>query len=298
MKLPRGVLYMAASALGFSGMAMLVKVASARLPTGEIVLARGVVTLALSYAMLWRARLPPPAPWGAQRGRLLLRGLLGFAGLSTYYAALAHLPVGEAVTLQQTVPLLTALLAWWLLGERIGASTLVAIATGIAGVLLIVHPSGAGADALGIACALASAVTSALAYVTVRTLARTEHPLVIVFYFPLVATPLSIPWAAASWVTPDALEVLLLIAIGATTQVGQVFLTLALTVERAGRVLSVNYLQIVFAMLLQLAVFGAVPPAETLAGAALIIGGTLVVSRSASRGAPAVTPPQGRGAAP
>lgn len=283
VKLSRGVLYMAASALGFSMMSMLVKVASERLPTGEIVLARAVVTLALSYLMIARAGLPPPAPWGTQRAGLLLRGVLGFGGLATYYAALARLPLADTTTLQNTIPLITALLGWWVLGERIGASTGIALACGVGGVLLIVHPSGAGIDPAGVAIALASAVCSSIAYVTVRQLARTEHPLVIVFYFPLVATPLAIPWAAAEWVTPSGLEVLLLVAIGIATQIGQVFLTMGLAVERVGRATSVNYLQIVFAMGWQLAVFGDAPELSTIAGAALIIAGTAAVASVASR---------------
>jgi hypothetical protein len=50
VKLPRAVVYMLASAFAFSVMSMLVKVASAdaALPTGENVLARGVVTLVAS----------------------------------------------------------------------------------------------------------------------------------------------------------------------------------------------------------------------------------------------------------
>jgi drug/metabolite transporter (DMT)-like permease len=277
VKLSRGVLYMAASAFGFSAMTMLVKVASVRLPTGEIVLARSVVTLVLSYAMLARARLP--SPWGTQRGRLAIRGLLGFGGLAGYYGAVVRLPLADATTLQHVVPLVTALLAWWLLGERVGASAVIAIACGLAGVLLIVHPSGSGLDPFGVALALGGAVCSSFAYVTVRQLARTEHALVIVFYFPLVATPLAIPWAAAAWVTPTAVEILLLVAVGLATQVGQVFLTLGLAAERVGRATSVGYLQIVFAIGWQLAIFGDAPEAATLAGAALIIAGTLAVAR-------------------
>jgi drug/metabolite transporter (DMT)-like permease len=120
--------------------------------------------------------------------------------------------------------------------------------------------------------------------VTVRQLSRTEHALVIVFYFPLVAAPLSIPWAAVAWVTPTPVELLLLVAMGVATQIGQVFLTMALSLEGAGRTTSVGYLQIVFAIGWQLAVFGAAPPAATLAGAALIIGGTLAVARVSSAG--------------
>jgi drug/metabolite transporter (DMT)-like permease len=285
--LSRGVVYMAASALGFSAMSVLVKIASFTLPTGEIVLARGVVTLALSYAMVVRADLPP---WGNQKGRLVVRGLLGFGGLTCYYGAIAHLPLADATTIQNTTPLLTAVLAWWILREQVGWSTAVAIACGIGGVLMIVHPSGSGLDPIGLAFALGAASCSAIAYVTVRQLARTEHPLVIVFYFPLVATPLAIPWAVADWVTPSALDWVLLAGIGITTQIGQVFLTMGLMIERAGRATSVGYLQVIFAMIWQTVLFDDAPPLLSLAGAALIIAGTLAVAK-AGKAAPALPPP-------
>src|SRR5262249_8646294 len=100
----RGVLYMAASALGFSAMSLLVKLASFRLPTGEIVLARAAITLGLSYLMVRRAGLHT---WGNEHRRLVFRGFLGFGGLSFYYAALARLQLADATILQNTVPLLT-----------------------------------------------------------------------------------------------------------------------------------------------------------------------------------------------
>jgi len=276
----RGVVYMALSALGFSLMALLVKLAGRHLPTGELVLARAAITLVISYAMVRRASL---SPWGKRRAGLFGRGLLGFAGLGTYYLALAHLSLADATTLQNTQPLITALLAWWLLDERVGWGAAFAIACGIGGVLLVVHPGfGANASTFGIAVALASAVISAIAYVTVRQLATTEDPLVIVFYFPLVATPLAIPWAIADFVWPSPLDWLLLVGLGISTQIGQVFLTKALAIERAGRATSVGYLQICFAVIWQLVIFGETPAIGTLAGAALIIGGTAVVARTAT----------------
>lgn len=288
MKLSRGVLYMAASAFGFSVMAMLVKLASARLPTSEIVFARALITLGISYGMVRRAGL---APWGNQRLSLVLRGLLGFGGLTGYYIAITRLPLADATILQNATPLLTAVLAWWLLGEDIGWPTALAIACSIAGVTLIVRPTGDGLDPIGVGAGLCAVTCSSIAYVTVRKLVRTEHPLVIVFYFPLVATPLALPWALTSFVMPQPIDWLLLVALAAATQVGQVFLTQALAIERASRATTVGYLQVVFAMGWQLAVFGEPPTAWTLGGASLILGGTLLVARVTSRrkarGAPA-----------
>jgi drug/metabolite transporter (DMT)-like permease len=273
----RAAAYMATSAFGFSVMAMLVKLASRELPTGEIVLVRAVVTLGLS---VWLVRRAGISPWGARRGRLVLRGVLGFSGLAFYYLSLARLPLAEATTLQNVVPVITALLAWRLLGERVGWAGAFALACGLGGVLLVARPfSHAGGDPVGIACALAAALASAAAYTTVRELSRTEHPLVIVLYFPLIATPLAIPWAASNFVAPSVAGWLMLLGIGAATQVGQVFLTKGLAIERAGRATAMGYLQIVFAIGWQLCVFGDAPSTWTLAGASLIIAGTLAVSR-------------------
>ena len=281
----RGVLYLAASALGFSIMALLVKLASERyhVPTGEIVLSRAAVTLVLSYLMLRRRDL---SPWGHDRMKLLGRGLVGSCALACFYSSIARLPLADATVLQNTTPLVTALLAWWLLDERVGWPTALAIACGLGGVVLVVQPGGHGADLGGTALALGGATCSAIAYVTVRQLSRTEHPLVIVFYFPLVATPLAIPWAAWDFVVPSPIELGLLVAIGVVTQMAQVFVTLGLSLERAGPATSIGYLQVCFAMIWQLVVFGQEPALGTLAGAALIITGTLVVSTRAARTAP------------
>lgn len=289
MKLPRAVLYMAASAFGFSAMAMFVKVASARLPTGEIVLARAVVTLVVSYVMVVRAGLHP---WGTNKRGLMVRGALGFAGLSCYYLSLAHLPLADATVIQQTVPVITAVIAWFVLRESIGWPTAFAIACGVAGVALVVRPSGAGLDPFGVIVGLVAALTASTAYVTVRQLARTEHPYVIVFYFPLVSTPLIVPWAAATWVTPSATDWLVLLMVGLSTQVGQVFMTKALAIERAGKVTSLGYLQIAFAIGWQWTLFGAAPTVWTLGGAALIVLGTLAVSGAG--GSPSRTPTSSR----
>ena len=109
-----------------------------------------------------------------------------------------------------------------------------------------------------------------------------EHPLRIVFYFPLVATPLAIPWAAADFVMPSAYDWLYLVGIGITTQFAQVFLTMGLSVERAGRATSVGYIQICFAIVWQITLFGQTPAVGTIVGAALIIAGTVAVSATCS----------------
>jgi drug/metabolite transporter (DMT)-like permease len=279
---PLGLRYMALGAFWFSVMSLLVKAVGARLPSMEVVLARAVVTLVLSWLLLRRARV---SPWGTQPRRLLVRGFLGFGGLTCFYYGLTHLPIADATVLQYTNPVFTALLAAVLLGEHVSRRELVATLASFAGVVLVARPSVlAGASAslptLPVMVALLGALLSASAYVAVRSMGTSEHPLVVVFYLPLVSVPLALPAVIPVWVWPTPLEWVGLLAVGGSTQIAQIYMTKGLQLERAGRATAVGYLQVVFAGLWGLLFFGEQPTAWTAAGTALVLGGTLLLARA------------------
>ncbi|HUF51241.1 MAG TPA: DMT family transporter [Longimicrobiales bacterium] len=278
--LSRGLRYMIAAAFFFSLMSLLVKVAGLRLPSQQIVLARSVVMAVLAYTALHRQRIPL---WGQRRRLLLLRGLLGFAALSCFYYALVHLPLADATVLQYTNPVWAGLIAVFALGERMRPRELLCIALSIAGVLLVARPAalfgGGGLDSFAVMVGLAGAVLSGSGYVTVRMLGS-EHHMVVIFYFALMSSLLSLPFAAVHSVVPTAWEWLVLLGVGVTTHIGQVFMTRGLRLERAGRATAAALVQIVFAGIWGALVFAQWPDARGLAGAALVITGVLLLGRS------------------
>jgi drug/metabolite transporter (DMT)-like permease len=283
---------MAYGAFWFSVMSLLVKIAGQRLPSMEIVLVRAVVTLALSYALVRRARLPL---WGNRKSLLLLRGFLGCAALTCFYFSIVHLPLAEATVIQYTNPVFAALLAGLLLGERFGGRELIGVIASMTGVLLIARPSflfasGAPVDPLHVGIAVCGALFSAIAYVTVRMLRNIDSPLVVVFYFPLVTVPIVLPFAIAGWIWPTPTEWAVLVGIGTATQIAQVYMTRGLQLEPAGRATAVGYLQIVFAALWGILLLGEHPDAWSILGAAIIIGGTLLVSLTRPRAASSPSP--------
>ena len=100
--IPRGLRYMAAGAFFFSIMSLLAKTAGGRIPTQEMVLARGAVMTAMSYLALRRAGV---SPWGErQRVLLLIRGVLGFTALSCFFFAVVRLPLADATVIHFTAP--------------------------------------------------------------------------------------------------------------------------------------------------------------------------------------------------
>jgi drug/metabolite transporter (DMT)-like permease len=299
-----GLRYMVGAAFFFSLMSLFVKLTGAHLPTMEIVFFRSLITLALSGAMLWRYRI---GPWGSARKLLFLRGVLGFAALSCFYYGVVHLPLAEATVVHYTNPVFTAVLAALLLSERIGPKEVGLTLLSLSGVVIMTRPAflfGGGESALpplAIGVALAGAVFSGAAYTTVRKLSETDHPVVIVTWFSAVSVLGSLPfmivphflasgsapslgdgWNATLFPMPSLPSGgvwLLLLGVGVTTQLGQLFLTYGLKAERAGRAMSVAYLQIVFAALWGVLLFSDLPDVATVMGAAVIIGATAALGR-------------------
>src|SRR4051794_19236397 len=174
-----GTVDMVLAAFCFSVMSLLVKVVGARIPSQEVVFVRAAVSLAVAYGLVRRAR---PGNWGHRKGLLVVRGLMGFAALSCFFYALIHLPLADATVIQYTNPVWTAWLGWLLLGEALTAGEAVLSAAGLLGVLLIARPTllfggVARLDPLAVGVGVAGALFSAAAYVSVRKLSRTEHPI-------------------------------------------------------------------------------------------------------------------------
>jgi drug/metabolite transporter (DMT)-like permease len=276
---------MAASAFAFSLMSVFVKLAGRRLPASHVVLGRGVVTLALSA---WALRRAGASPWGVDRARLGLRGFFGFVALNCYFLSLKQLPLADATVLQYSSPVFTALFAALALGERMRPAELACVGASFAGVVLVARPAflfgrAGGTPAGPLAVALGGSIASAVAYVLVRRLRRTDRPEVVVFYFPLVAVPLSVPPALAEATWPTAREWLFLAAVGVFTQVGQVFMTRALHAEAAGRASAMSFLQVAFAYGWGLALFDERPSAFGAVGSAIVALGTLALARLSAR---------------
>jgi drug/metabolite transporter (DMT)-like permease len=271
---------MALSALFFSLMSLAVKLAGRRIPTMELVFARAVVVSALAAFDLHRRRVVVTGPG---TGMLLLRGVVGFVALACFYYSVVHLPLAEATVIHFTNPVFTALIAAAFLGERLRAREVALALAGLAGVVVMVRPVGpfaAGAPDLpleAVGTSLAAALLAAVAYTLVRHL-RHHDAMLVVFAFAGFSSLAALPLMLPSFVWPRGAEWLALLAVGLTTFGGQVFLTLGLQRERAGRAMTMGYLQIVFATLWGALVFGQRPGLSTVLGAGVIVASTLLLA--------------------
>lgn len=267
------------SALAFALMSALVKEAGQLgIPLLQIIFVRAVISVVLSLADILRAGVHP---LGHRRVLLFGRGLSGFLALTGVFYALLHLSMAQATLLQYLHPVFTAVLAFVFLAERPTAATLACIALSLLGLLCMLAPyweSGAHAPASlwPIVAGLGGALGSGIAYTLVRKLVATEHPSVIVLYFPLVCVPGTLLLGGADFVWPTVTGWWVLLGVGCFTQIGQLALTTAMQRDAASRVTSLSYVQIIFAAVLGWWVFSEVPTHATLLGGGLILLGAAV----------------------
>ncbi len=250
IRITTGVRHMAVGAFWFSVMSVLVKLAGQRLPSMEIVFFRGLLTLAMSYVIVKRARIDPVL--GVNRRLLLQRGILGAAALACFLFSLTHLPLAESTLIQYMNPVFAILVAHWWFGERMGRGEWIALVASLTGVLLITRPAflfggaASGIDPWHALIALGGAMFSGSAYATIRQMPK-ERPEVVVLYLPLMSVPMSLPFIATNWHAPTWEEWLLIIGIGIATQLAQTSMTRGLQIEKTARATMVGYVQIIFA---------------------------------------------------
>lgn len=214
-------------------------------PSMEIVFFRCVISVVFGFLWLKNASVP----WkGSHTIRLVGRGLAGTAALYLFFLTLQKMPLATAVTLQYLSPIFTAILAVFMLDEKIKPVQWLMFGLSFLGVALLKGFDERVSWAY-LALGIASAFFSGLAYTLVRSLKDREHPLVVVFYFQMVGTIVGGAFSLTQFKIPKGWDWILLFAIGALAHFGQINLTRAIQGEKVGVISSLNFLGAIFGSL-------------------------------------------------
>ncbi len=253
-----------------------------------LVLAGLVLLQVTGLRRLSLARLiAPPEAWTQ---RLAAAALVASAVLAMI--GYGHLPVTTATAFSYTTPLVVTALAALLLRERIPAERWAAVALGFAGVLVIVHPGAGGRGGgmghlIGAGAALGSAMLYAAYQMLIRRMreaAGTGDAIAQAAIVGLVLLGAAMPFV---W-RPVPMQAALLVVAATAAQTGGL-LTIAAAI-RQGQISQLapwQYGGMIWAMVLDLAMFGHAPGPLALLGATMIVaGGLLSQMRLSSRPKP------------
>ena len=293
----RGILALVLGIAIFSIQDVILKLLSGDYPLHQAMVIRSLTALPFHLAIVWwfdgrLSTITTPGWW-----KMLARGLLNFVAYTAYYLGLAYLPLADTIALFFTNPLFITLTAVLILRERVSTASLVAVAAGFAGVLLVVKPGGAGFD-LAALLPILGALGYALSMIAAGRLGRTESAAAMAFWgnvcFLLCALALSAlygtgAFAGAShpslafltrgWVTPPLTDLLLMASCGLIAAIGLTLLTYAYRIAPSASVAPFEYSFMFWGVLWGWLFWDSIPDGIAWVGIAVIISAGLIVIR-------------------
>lgn len=245
---------MLVAGLLFSAMGVLVKLGAREFSAAELVFYRSLFGFAVILPAVLKQRgfLTPYWRWH------LSRSLLGTAGISLHFFAIAALPLATAVTLNYTAPLFLTVLTLIIFRTRPGLLLLSGIVLGFIGVIFLLQPGMGRELIVPSLLGLTGGLCGGLAFFSTRELGqRGEPPWRVVFYFTAVSTLASGGWMILHGFRWPALQSIpVLVGIGVTATLAQLAMTRA---YKEGHVLivgSLSYSTVAFTSLLGIALWG------------------------------------------
>ncbi len=239
------------ASLMFAAMGALIKLASPAQSLGQIVLFRGMPSLALLGLWIF---LSKKTLFNSNALLHLRRNGFGMIAMWSGFYALQHLPLATATTLNYTSPLFIAVILVCFMGRTTQRSEWLAIALGFTGVLLVLRPTLNSEQLTYALVGLLAGLTSAGAYLQIKFLgAQGEPEWRTVFFFSLASTltgALACLFQGLEVLPQSTGALALLLGIGLTGAAGQLAMTRAFSRGSTWLSASLQYATVLFSVLL------------------------------------------------
>ena len=190
---------------------------------------------------------------------------------------MARIPIVEVTAIGYTAPIFTTIGAALFLRERLYAHRVIGVVAGFLGTLIILRP-GFETVEIGALAQLAAAPFFAASFLIAKKLTETEDPAVIVAMLSVFCALALLPGAMAQWRPPTGVELAWLFTTAVFATLGHYTLTKAFQAAPITVIQPVSYLQLMWALLLGVLVFGEPVDPWVFVGAAVIVAAVTYIS--------------------
>lgn len=290
----RGIAFLVAGVAVFSVQDLILKLLSGGYPLHQAMVLRSLTAIPFLLALVWydggpRTLITPG--WM----RMVRRGLIMFVAYTSYYLALAALPLATTVALYFAAPLFITVLSVVMLDEHVGPRRWIAVLAGFAGVIIMVRPGSSLFDWAALLPVL-SGLTYGLSMIDARRQGVTQTAAALAFWgnivFLVCALALSVVFGTGAfeggahkslafltrgWVWPPLPDLLMMMACGVIAAAGLTLLTQAYRIAQSNVVAPFEYSGMVWGVLYGWLFWRDWPDALGWTGIAIIVGAGLYV---------------------
>ena len=228
----------------FSIMQILVKKMD-YIPFYELIFFRAILSVIICYFTIRKKGIPF---FGKRKDLLIARALFGCASLCCFFYATQNMPYGSLITIVNIKPFLVLLWATIFLGEKTKWFQWIFFTLSLVGIYFL-KGFDDRLEVIPLLATLGAAVFASGAYTMLRKLRESDEPVVILFYFTFVTTPVVLPFVIMNWVTPIGIDWFYCLAIGLLTHFAQLAMTKAYQLAPVGVVSNFYYLGIALAFI-------------------------------------------------
>ncbi len=245
-------------------------------PTFEIVFFRSFLTWILCiFYLKWQGL----SLVGNNKWPLVWRSVLGIIGMSSFFYTLQTIPLGSAVTIKYLSPVFTAVFAVLFINEKVKGLQWIYFLLAFLGIVMM-KGFDIRIDNFSFWIGIFGAAAGGAVYIMIRKIGLSEHPLIIIHYYMLMASIVGLVFAIPVWIWPSPFEWLLLAGIGVSGYTAQLYMTKAFQIEKASVIAPMKYLEAIYALLIGFLWFGESYHVLSIVGICLVLFGMLMNVRA------------------
>ena len=283
------IFWMLVTGLCFVMVTALVKYLGARMPATQSAFLRYFIGFLLLTPLFWRLRhVPVDRRLWIQFGA---RGVMHSLGVILWFFAMPRIPIADLTAINYLAPVYVTLGAALFLGEKLAFRRIAAVVAAVVGAVIVLRPGlreiGPGHWAM-----LAAALVFGGSYLLAKVTVDKAGPLMVNAMLTLLVTLALAPLPWAVWVPPTWQEIAVLCCVALFATAGHYTMTLAFAAAPVAVTQPVTFLQLIWATLLGVLVFGEALDLWVVVGGGVILGAvTFITWREAQLNRRAMTPP-------
>jgi drug/metabolite transporter (DMT)-like permease len=277
-----GILCMSAAMAAFIVNDAFVKLAAKTLPIAQLIFLRSLLVMAIMFIAVRASGAMPKVGMAADRN-VMLRSVIDASATLIYLLALTHLPLANATAINLATPLIMTLFAVLFLRERVGLDRWAAIATGFAGVILVMQPKVEGFNVFALV-ALGATTLHATRDLMTRRLPAGVPSTVVTFSTAIAASLMSGVWSAVQgWQQITAGAAGLVVCASLFVAAGFYLIVAGMRSGEMSVVGPFRYSGLLMALFLGYVIWGDVPNAMAWGGIVLMIASGIYIIVSGRR---------------